>query len=185
MENNKDNKDIKKLSLNIDIYGEILIEGKQLYGNLKKIDNSRFNNWCVENFSYYGYAETFKDVAPSNRRFEKFINLGYKHEYFACHYSAQSISLLDSSHKTITGFLITQCYYPLFTHSFNFYNNQIMDFSRFEKDEVFSDSNKDTLPHDYYGIELPVEFLKKYENEILGKTMNPLLYEFYKECNLF
>jgi len=171
---------------NFDIHSSMIMEGGSLYSNIFKFDKNLFNQWCIDNFEYYGEVHTFEEAEPSEIQFSNFQKLGYQHLNSACHYSANAISLLDSNYKSITGFIITQLSpSPLITHSFNFFDNQIIDFSRYLLNDSFTSRDKDGLPHKYFGIELPIKFLKKYEDEILDKTMNPLLYEFCRECNLF
>ena len=68
----------------------------------------------------------------------------------------------------------------LITHSFNIEEVDIVDFARLEDPQDPLKSN--TLPHTYYGIEVPRAFVLQFESEtIKEKSMKPLLYEWYKE----
>lgn len=42
----------------------------------------------------------------------------------------------------------------------------------------------DSLPHNYYGIDIPIEFVKKYLDETIeDNSMKPLLFEWIEHNN--
>ena len=52
-----------------------------------------------------------------------------------------------------------------------------------DAEDPFNEEN-DSLPHTYYGIEIPREFVLNYEQETIEeKSMKPLLYEWFLHNN--
>lgn len=104
---------------------------------------------------------------------------GYEYKPYRCHYTAKVISLLDGQFKYYTGFIHKPNHLPEYImHSFNVFNNEIVDFSR--KEHEFSHFD---FPQIYSGTNIPIEFLKIYNNDSIFKKedMKPLLIEWYKE----
>ncbi|MFA7446670.1 MAG: hypothetical protein WCY89_12050, partial [Flavobacteriaceae bacterium] len=115
---------------------------------------------------------------------EEIEEIGYKHIHYQCHYSAKAISILNENVLYYTGFVTRTCpIYPIITHSFNYYKDKVLDLSRINNPEypLPEDCN---LPHTYYGIKIPNEFVLEYHKETMeNHSMNPLLYEWYIKNN--
>lgn len=167
---------------NLDYHHIFMDEGQSLYSEIFSLDKSKFNNWILENFKYYGTCHSFDEVIPSKKIMDSLIKKGYFHRTNQCHYSSKAVNILNQKIKYITGFIITENpYYPINTHSFNILNKKILDFSRITHEGKSMEDNLKTLPHFYFGIELPHEFVSLYKNETFKEfSMNPLILEWYR-----
>ncbi len=168
-----------------DYYNILLEEGEQLYGDIYPLDQNEFNDWITSEFDELKTIESFDEVIPSRELIEQMENNGYAHRGYQCHYSAKAICLLDEEIEHWTGFIIrNSMYFPIATHSFNIKNNLIIDFSRTEDDFSLLDTPEDGLPHTYFGINIPNEFVSNYRDETFNDfSMRPLLVDWYKEIN--
>jgi len=71
--------------------------------------------------------------------------------------------------------------YRIITHSFNLFEDSIVDFSRIDKKYKILDETDAHFPNVYYGIKIPIEFVRNYKNETFDEcSMKPLLFEWYK-----
>ncbi len=167
----------------IDFYNLCLEEGHPFYDEIFPVDKDLFNQWIIGNLQKIVQIESFNDVTPSGVIVEELNKLGYNHIYYQCHYSAKAASILNKEIKYFTGFVERKSYsYPIITHSFNYFNNQVIDFSRINNPEDPIAEGDRGLPHTYYGIEIPTKFISNYKQETLvDKSMKPLLYEWYLE----
>lgn len=169
----------------LNFHKEFMQEGELLYADLSSVDESKFNEWVANNFKEIGTIESFGQVKPPKEIFDKIIK-SYNHTHGQCHYMAKAVCLLDSRFEYYTGFIEWHCSrFSIITHSFNIYEGVVVDFSRFDKDYNPITEPKSTLPHTYFGIKIPTEFVKKYESDLTDddqkKNMRPLLYEWFSE----
>ncbi len=165
----------------IDFHSIFVKEGTPFYNELLLIDKEIFNNWVSKVFLNIKEIKSFSEVVPSKEIQEIFIRKGYHHIESQCHYSAKAISLLDSEYEYWTGFIYTQdCLYGVVTHSYNVYKNSIIDFARVNRQLEIHDIDTHYLPHVYYGIHIPTDFVKQYTETTFNEhSMKPLLYEWY------
>ena len=169
---------------NYDYHEEFRAEGEPFYDSLRWLDKVEFNKWVVDNFIEVDTIKSFEKVRPSKEVFDKIVS-GYKHIHGQCHYSAKAVCLLDSDIEYYTGFIERQdSYYPIVTHSFNVNKGLIIDFSRLKNDFTVIEEKTSSLPHTYYGIKIPTEFVNKYRNDVFEENsetkMRPLLYEWFQ-----
>ena len=149
-----------------DYRSEFLREGEKLYSALSSINECEFNDWVATNFSELGTIQSFEEVRPSKEIFDEIAN-GYVHNPSQCHYSAKVACLLDAEIEYYTGFIVRRdSYDPIVTHSFNVYQGSIIDFSRFKNDFTVIEERTSSLPHTYYGIKIPTEFVNRYRNDV-------------------
>ena len=170
--------DIPKLN-----YHSIFInEGGSFYSEIFSLDVAEFNSWVMDNFKHFGKCDSFHEVIPSSDILITLDSLGYKHREAQCHYNAKSVSIHDKRFLYVTGMLITNdSYNQIMTHSYNLLNGKIIDFSRLcdDKHSTLEDP-MNSLPHEYFGIEIPNEFVQRYREETLDEySMKPLLREWY------
>lgn len=165
-----------------DYRSEFLQEGENLYSNLFSINEYKFNDWVTKNFNELGTIGSFEVVRPSREIFDEIIN-SYRHIHGQCHYSAKAVCLLNCEIEYYTGFIMRDYrHFPLVTHSFNMYKGSIIDFSRFKNDFTVIEEGASSLPHTYYGIKIPTEFVVRFREDVFEKkSMNPLLSEWYWE----
>ena len=168
-----------------DYYNEFMDEGKPFYNSLNELDEDKFNDWVADNFIEVDTIESFEEVKPSRNIFDKIVK-GYRHINGQCHYSAKAVCLLDAEFKYFTGFIQRRdSYLPIVTHSFNVYQGSIIDFSRLKDDFSMIQEKKSTLPHVYFGINIPTEFVARFSKDVFEeRSMNPLLYEWFREQNV-
>jgi hypothetical protein len=167
----------------LNFHQEFMIEGGSFYSSLSSVDESEFNEWVVNSFTKIGTIESFEQVKPTKAVFDRIIK-GYNHIHGQCHYSAKAVCLLDNRFEYFTGFLERHCsHYSIITHSFNIYDGAIVDFSRFDKGYNPISESKSTLPHTYFGIQIPFEFVEKYKFDLLDeeapRDMDPLLHKWF------
>lgn len=164
-----------------DFFTIFIEEGEPFYNDISKLDSSHFNKWVTENFIMLYKIDSFNEVAPSNDLIHDFKTKGYHHISSQCHYSAKAINILNPDFEYWTGFINRNCsVFPIITHSFNVYNSNIIDFARITDDLKIIEPKINDFPHIYYGVKVPNELVKKYENETFYKhSMKPLLYELY------
>ena len=169
----------------VDFYELCLDEGGIFYSEIYGLDKDEFNQWVRDNIKEINTIESYDDVVPNNELLDSISKLGYEHIHYQCHYSAKASSILNCEFKYYTGFVVRNSYpYPIITHSFNTVNGSIIDFARINDLEDPFPYDTDSLPHIYYGIEIPRDFLLKYEQETLkNKSMKPLLSEWFLENN--
>ena len=158
-------------------------EGKPFYNDIYSLRKDDFNEWVVTNFSVIKTISSFKEVAPNNKLFSDLQVKGYFHREGQCHYSSKAVSILDENFEYWTGFVHWQNWeYPIITHSFNICGGAIIDFSKINEEFKIIEEVNSYLPHVYYGIRIPVEFVRKFKNETFNDySMKPLLFEWYKE----
>ena len=165
-------------------YSDIFLKDESLlYSNLSKHKDD-FNIWVAENFNVIDTIESFDEVKPDDVLFNLLIKSGYKHKRSQCHYSAKAICILHPSIDYYTGFVERkESVFPIITHSFNYYNSHIIDFARVDEiNKIVTSQSHSTLPHTYYGIKIPRNFVMKYQDEVFKEeSMKPLLYEWYLE----
>lgn len=169
----------------IDFYDILLDEGEPFYNQISQFQREYVNDWLQSNLKHYVSIDSYNEVIPSQKLILEVINNGYDHINNQCHYSAKRINQINADYKYITGFVFRGGYpYPIITHSFNFNNGTVVDFARFE--EEFSPIPDDeTLPHHYYGIEIPHEFVINYIQETIeNKSMSPLLFEWLQSIGI-
>lgn len=167
----------------IDFYNLCLEEGHPFYQEIFPLDKDLFNHWVIRNLQKLAQIESFTEVTPSEKIVDELSKLGYEHVHYQCHYSAKSASILNKEINYFTGFVERKSYsYSIITHSFNYFNNRIIDFSRIINLEDPIDEKNSGLPHTYFGIKIPNRFILNYKQETLNdKSMKPLLYEWYLE----
>tara|TARA_R110002111_G_scaffold115058_1_gene176004 strand:+ start:911 stop:1435 length:525 start_codon:yes stop_codon:yes gene_type:complete len=174
------------MSINqVDFYELCLDEGGDFYTEIYGLEKEDFNQWVRDNLQEIGTVNSYNEVVPSNEVLNGITELGYEHIHYQCHYSAKASTIKDSNFTYNTGFVIRNSFhYPIITHSFNTVNGNIIDFLRIEDAEDPFNEENDSLPHTYYGIEIPREFILNYEQETLEeKSMKPLLYEWFLHNN--
>ena len=166
-----------------DYYNMFLTEGEPLYRDISSIDENEFNSWVVTNFVEFNPVNTLFDVIPSKKEINKFINKGYEHRASQCHYSAKMISSLDDSYEYFTGFIYRKINFQSFTtHSFNVKLNSIVDFSRIDENLKKMYIKESEFPHNYFGINIPNDFVRSYEEDTLyHNPMRPLIFEWFVE----
>lgn len=169
----------------IDFYDLCLEEGHPFYGEIHLLDKERFNQWVRENLQEIDRIESFDDVVPSDKILKELHELGYEHINYQCHYSAKAVTILNRDIRYFTGFVERYSYiYPIITHSYNYLDGRIIDFARINNPEYPIHEEDRGLPHIYYGIEIPNDFVINYQQETLEeKSMKPLLYEWYLQNN--
>ncbi len=73
--------------------------------------------------------------------------------------------------------------YQIVAHSFNLINGSIVDLARMTEDlkpmEIIETMG---MPHTYYGIKIPKDFIMKYEEETFNEkcSMNPVIIDYYR-----
>jgi len=171
----------------IDFWSEFLREGSDFYGDIYSIDQSAFNSFVVENFILIAKIKSLDEVIPNKDELQNLVEKGYEHRCSQCHYSSKAIAIVDESYEYWTGFIYrNDSIYPVLTHSFNIKNRKVIDFSKVRENgdliELVVDPN---LPHWYYGIHIPTNFVSKYRDQVFKEeSMNPLLYEWLKQQGL-
>ncbi|GET35033.1 hypothetical protein PbJCM13498_38960 [Prolixibacter bellariivorans] len=167
-----------------DFYSIFQGEG-DFYDEIHSLDQEKFNEWVSNSFEKIATISSFNEVAPSENTINEFRERGYIHKESQCHYSAKAISLLNPEFEYWTGFINRDDYlYPIVTHSFNLYKGKVIDLARVDKHLKPLDIESTSLPHVYYGIKIPHDFVKKYEKETFNEfSMEPLLVDWYKANN--
>lgn len=169
-----------------DFYSIFLEEGEPFYDDIYSLKQDEFNEWVSNNFKETQTVNSFEEVAPSKDYIKYFLKKGYKHIFPPqCHYSAKAVNIINPEYEYWTGFIHSQDFVlPIVTHSFNIFEGKIIDFARID-DKFKLLSKKDPyFPHTYYGIMIPAEFVKQFEEETFKNfSMKPLLFEWYKENN--
>lgn len=150
------------------------------YRRALELDREQFNNWISKNFDEICTIKSFKEIEPEKSDIVELIANGYEHLTALCHYSSKAVSLLNSNYEYWTGFITIKDWdFSFASHSFNMKNNQIKDFSRLNTDLTLK-YDFESLPHTYYGMNIPTAFIRHYESETLNnKSMNPLLVEWF------
>ena len=168
----------------IDFHSIFIKEGDGFYSGLAKFDPDDFNNWVANTFNEIATITSLSQIRPDKTIIFELEESGYFHRESQCHYSAQAVCLLAEHVDCYTGFVVrNDSYCEIITHSFNFYNSQIVDISRLDSNYNILNGIGKTLPHQYFGVKLPKIFLQKYRDAILiHHSMNPLLLEWYLEC---
>ncbi|MGE6354865.1 hypothetical protein ACQKCJ_13450 [Flavobacterium sp. NPDC079362] len=169
----------------IDFYEVLLDEGGIYYAEIYQLNKESVNEWLRENLRTYGTFNSYADVTPQKDVITYMTKNGYEHIDSQCHYSAKRINQIDPNYTYVTGFVFRAQYpYPIITHSFNFKDGNVLDFARFEE-EFTTITDDETLPHHYYGIEIPHEFVENFTQEsIEEKSMKPLLFEWLIANNI-
>lgn len=163
-----------------DFHVTLLEEGKDFYQCLRKIDKDKFNVWVQQWFIGFGKVYSFEDVKPDPSLIALSELAGYKHIDAQCHYSAKAISILMPEFEYWTGFISRNASLnPIVTHSFNVYQGQIVDFSKYISDPFYKLDLK-SYPHEYFGVDIPREFVLKFKEETLNEfSMDPLICEWF------
>jgi hypothetical protein len=169
----------------VDFYELCLDEGGIFYNEIYGLEKDIFNQWIRDNLQEINTIESYNDVVPSNEILNGITDLGYEHIHYQCHYSAKASTIADCNFTYYTGFVTRNTFpYPIITHSFNTVDGNIIDLARIEDAEDPFNEENDSLPHTYYGIEIPRDFVLKYEQETKEeKSMKPLLYEWFLHNN--
>lgn len=167
--------------MRVDFYRIFQEEGAPFYNNSFGINKEEFNDWVINSFNRLIEIESLQKIIPKREIIDKFISLGYVHKAHQCHYSSKAITLLDPDFEYWTGFVNRQDFInPIITHSFNIYKGDIVDFARINQDFSIQTAQELYLPHIYYGINIPSEFINNYRDSVLNDfSMNPLLFEWY------
>lgn len=81
----------------------------------------------------------------------------------------------------MNGFIVRDIsIHTVITHSFNLFNDEIIDFARVDNPKDSIKGQAETFPHEYYGLEIPHELLLAHKKAIFqNHSMNPLLAEYY------
>lgn len=168
----------------IDFHSIFTTEGVDLYSGISKFDPDDFNNWVSSTFNEIATITSLSQICPDKSIIIELEEAGYFHREGQCHYSAKAVCLLTENVDCYTGFVVrNDSYCEIITHSFNYYNSQIIDLSRLDSDYYTLVGLGITLPHTYFGVKLPKNFLQKYRDAVLiHHSMNPLLLEWYMEC---
>jgi glutamate mutase epsilon subunit len=169
----------------IDFYELCLEEGHPSYSEIFKLDKMVFNDWMRDNLVEISTIKSYDNVLPSEKVFNDFVQKGYEHIHYQCHYSSKALSILDENYKYFTGFVERNTLdYSIITHSFNIKDYTIVDFARINDPEYQLTEEECGLPNIYYGIEIPRDFVLNYQEETFeDKSMKPLLYEWFLENN--
>ncbi|GGK16031.1 hypothetical protein GCM10007962_07970 [Yeosuana aromativorans] len=169
----------------IDFYELCLDEGAPFYREIFILNKNEFNDWIRNNLAEISTIESYNSILPSEIVFNEFVQKGYEHIHYQCHYSAKALSILDEDYKYFTGFVERNtAHYSIITHSFNFKDDTIVDFARINDPEYQLTEEECGLPNTYYGIEIPRDFVLNYQKETFeDKSMKPLLYEWFLENN--
>ena len=168
----------------IDFHSIFLNEGDVLYSDLSKLDPDEFNNWVSATFNEIATITSLTQICPEKLTIEKLKAVGYFHLENQCHYSAKAACLLSENIDYYTGFVLRKdSIHRIITHSFNTCNSYIVDFSRVDTNfEIFTWLGS-TLPHTYFGVNIPRSFLENFRNQtLIYHLMNPLLFEWFLEC---
>ena len=170
---------------NVDFYELCLDEGHPFYSEIYSLNKVLFNEWIKENLKEIIKIEKYEEVIPNKILLDDTIGLGYQHINYQCHYSAKATTILNKNLKYFTGFVERNSYpNPIVTHSFNKIDEKVIDFARINNPEYPYIEEDCGLPHLYYGIEIPREFVLNFKNEtIQKKSMKPLLCEWYLKNN--
>lgn len=162
----------------LDYHSLFLDEGKDFYQCLCRINRDEFNQWLLRNIVKVGEIDSYEHVKPDSSIVKLSDHLGYAHRDFQCHYSAKAITILLPEFEYWTGFVSRyESINPIITHSFNVYQNCIVDFSKHITDPFYKLDLK-SYPHEYFGVNIPREFVLKFRNETLNEhSMNPLICE--------
>lgn len=170
---------------NVDFYEIMLDEGEAFYGEMYQFEKHSVNEWLLANLTFFGTINSYNEVLPEVEEIKVFQMNGYIHSEHQCHYSAKRINQIDKTYKYITGF-VSRNYYPYswITHSFNFHNNSIIDFAKLNNEFISMEDDGNSLPHHFYGIEIPNEFVATFTHETIQNfSMKPLLFEWIKTNN--
>lgn len=168
----------------LDFYSIFLKEGEDFYQCLRKFDKDEFNYWVARYIVKVGEIRSFEDVKPDFSIIALSEQAGYKHIDSGCHYSAKAICILLPEFEYFTGFIWrNESINPIITHSFNVTQNRIVDFSRYITDPLNMPISQ-TFPHEYFGINIPREFVLKFREETINLySMSPLICEWYVAQN--
>lgn len=170
---------------NFDFY-DLFLNESVVYDIIKFNHRDIFNEWITQNFNRLDTIYKIESVSPNQKMIKEFSNKGYEHIESQCHYTAKAICLINPKYEFWTGFIKRNTIdYPLATHSFNVLNNKIIDFTVLN-DQLELRAEYESLPHIYFGIKIPYDFVLQYKEETLQRySMNPLLVDwFYKETGL-
>ena len=141
--------------------------------NYYGIKEKEFNDWMTSRINQIGIIKRNNEFIPDLNIINDFVNMGYEHPGpNECHKIAKSISLLNPEYQYYTGFVLRSNYIsnvnPCYFHSFNVFEDKIYDFSKLNLDNI------SYLPHTYYGVQIPVEYLK-------GNAKDVLLIDYFKD----
>lgn len=169
----------------IDFYELCLNEGGVFYADVYPLEKEDFNQWMRDHLTEVVTIDNYDLVVPDNNLMGQLYQLGYEHVHYQCHYSAKAATILSDNFGYYTGFIERAGYpYPIITHSFNILDGAVVDFARVSEPDDPIENQENTFPHTYYGIQIPREFVLNYKQETLdGKSMNPLLVQWYLENN--
>jgi hypothetical protein len=167
----------------IDFYELCLEEGRPFYGEIFKLNKKVFNDWITDNLVEISTIKSYDHVLPSELVFNDFMQKGYEHIHYQCHYSSKALTILGEDYQYFTGFVErNNGWYNIITHSFNIKDYTIVDFARINDPEYQLTEEECGLPNTYYGIEIPKDFVLRYTRETFDeKSMKPLLYEWFVE----
>lgn len=167
----------------IDFHEIFVSEGEPFYNDILSLDKDVFNKWVTESFIELETITKFSEVIPKKKEVKSLIAKGYNHKPSQCHYSAKAINLIDESYEYWTGFIIRKCWvYPIVTHSFSLKENSIVDFARIDENFEELKAKIDSFPHEYFGIKIPHDFVRKFKTETFEEfSMKPLLFEWFNE----
>lgn len=174
---------------NFNYYQEILEEGKDFYGDLYQFEKRKeeFNGWASKNLIHLATVETVEDVSPIVHEVNRFVKLGYDPSKGGCHFKSRQITLLSKGeYKHYTGFIYSPntSIYPFFTHSFNVLEGKVVDFDRLdESSHKPLQPERYKLPFEYYGFEIPLDFVKKMEDDKEFSFQRPLLVAYLEEID--
>lgn len=113
---------------------------------------------------------SYSQVTPSQEVKNILKSYGYEHTPSQCHYSAKALTLIDESAEYYSGFVVRNITpYRIVAHSFNLINGSVVDLARMTEGMKPMEIIETTgMPHTYYGIKIPKDFIKKCEE---GRSM--------------
>jgi len=150
------------------------------YKELWEIPEVQFNKWFNSN-KLDIRVNSIEEILPTEEQAQKLKKMGFNSAQNLCHYNAQMASVLIPKLDFYTG-LVYMSNGDYFTHSYNVYQNKIIDFSA----KYFlnlEDDYLNYLPHIYSGVKIGKEFIQRYKTDIEenGEHTIPYLYESFKE----
>ena len=159
-----------------DYHAIMMEESPTFYSGLSTVDKTDFNRWVRENFMVLDVVNSFDEIVPKLEEYDKVTGMGITPSPSRCHFNSKAVGMIDSEYQCFTGFVWrSDPYDPIITHSFNFRNGKVVDFSRKENRDTIMMS-KANFPHRYFGIQIPLDFIKAFQDE---PSEHPLLHEWF------
>ena len=158
------------------IYRDVYMETQNVEAFVG-IEEKEFNIWMRPKVVDMDKVNSYVDVAPNLDVINDVLGPEYKYPGTReCHKVAKEISLIKPEFEFYSGVVYRENYkfegQSYYYHSFNVFNKKIYDFSKL--DSYNNCIPDEYLPHTYYGVQIPKEFLNK-------NTQSILLIDYYKE----